>query len=151
MGTATVPGLAFIYGNPADADEAYRIAVSPIVEGRLPPTHIEFNRSADSNNAKFVFKVQGRESDLNVEIDDFSWSHVELLRSALGRVLYFFIIFGYVVEGGSIELLDPTENVLFKNLLEIDGELISGQRVDEVDWNNVFGEDAQILLGSLEA
>jgi hypothetical protein len=147
---AEVPGLALVFATATEATKAYELAVAPTFEGRLPPSRIEFSSPNDVARASFTFTSQSHDENLYLRVDDFPWSHVEQLRTGLERVLYFFVIFGYLGDRESVALLNPAEHYLFKNELIINGAIVAGQKIDEVDWNSVFGETAHILLGSLE-
>ena len=68
----------------------------------------------------------------------------------MARVLYLFVVFGYVDSSGGPELLDPEGNALFKGSLSINGAMVNGQRVDEVDWRRILAPSSELVLGTYQ-
>jgi hypothetical protein len=148
LGPARVPGLALVYPHEPDARNAFLTATYSVLDGEHPPTEIGFKRSTLVDQGIFYFRARGKNEDLEIDVDAIPWPSVEAFGALLKRVRYFFVVFGFFDSNEQLQLVDPTDHALFKSYINIEGETVWGQDIDQVRWNNVLGEGAHIILGS---
>lgn len=146
QGEVRIPGVALVFPNRVEAEEAFDVATYSVTEGRLPPSNLEFRSSADG--WCLIFQASGYLKSLEIELCGISDEEIVQLRLLFSRVLYLFIIFGYYGSSGELDLLDTSEHALFKQSITINGDLVYGEKVDAVDWIHVLDETAHIVLGT---
>ncbi len=144
---AVVPGIALIYPSEAAAITALMSMTAPAVEGRMLPTMFSLDPSPATGDWVFSAVAFSSLGDTRIEVSGIPDGDVRELQNALNLVLYFFVIFGYYEHDGTVELLDPSANALFKSEITIDGRSVRGQYATEVDWSNILGNEANLSLG----
>lgn len=145
--SGSVPGFCLAFESRDLAQQALGMSTASVVEGRLPPTDVEISRSIGRQWSLHVRAITSVGA-LDVEIPGISESEVEAFLELLARVQYYFIMFAWVNVDGTLGIVDPAGDVLFKSTIVVNQQVVKGGHGNQIDWRNVFGDETHLILGS---
>ncbi len=132
-----IPGICFCYPNKTIAIESYAIIHDYLTTlGSDKSFRIEFIKGAD-NKYILIMTIVTPNYSSDTNITGINQVDVKKLNDALDNVAYYMILAGYFQKGEFL-LLSPTDYHMFKNDIIIDGKIITGNPVYEVDWINIL-------------
>ena len=142
----SVPGFCLVFADKNSAEQGLGMTTAAVVEGRLPPTDVAIQRADDA----WTLRVRATtpQDALDIEIPGVAEGEIVAFLKLLSRVLYYFVIFGWTNPDGTLGLVDPAGDALYKSTIVVDDRTVKGRKVDSIDWKNVFGADTHLVLGS---